>query len=54
MMNKQERIKIWQILGNIEGCQELLERAKKDEDWYLVEAVKKYLDKVKERLDSLA
>ena len=52
-MNRNEQIKIWQILGNIEACQEQLELAKKDKDWYLVEAVKEYLDKVKKRLDEL-
>lgn len=45
--------KIWQILGNIEGCQEELNRAVESKDFEKVKVVSQYLDKVKKRLDAL-
>lgn len=52
-MRKNELSKIWQIMGNIEACKEQLNLAIKDKDWHLVETVSNYLNKVKERLDSI-
>lgn len=52
-MNKQEQIKIWQILGSVEGYQELLNIAIKNKDWQLVVEISKHLDKLKKRLDEL-
>lgn len=52
-MNRNEQIKIWQILGAVEGYQEMLNIAIKNKDWQLVINISEHLDKLKERLDAL-
>lgn len=45
--------KIWQIMGNVEACKEVLESALKAKDFEAVQKVANQLEKVKERLDKL-
>lgn len=53
MKVKVEVSKIWQLLGNIEGIQDMLNDAIKRKDLEEIKTISKYLDKVKERIEKL-
>lgn len=53
MKTKVEINKIWQLLGNIEGVQEMLNRAIERKDLEEISHISQYLDKVKKRIEDL-
>lgn len=53
-MKTSERCKIWQILGNIDTCQEELNKAIEEQNFDKIKACSQYLAKIRERLDKLA
>lgn len=52
-MKNSEKIKIYQILGNISGCQETLKRAIERKDFDTINECCDYLTKISERLEKL-